>query len=62
MQTKKMYSFKVETELIEKVKAVARKNQMPTSAYIRIAIIEKLNSKSRMDALEARVKRLEDKL
>ncbi len=47
-----MYAFKIEAELIEKVKEKSKQLKMPASAFIRQAIKEKLDRKNRLDRIE----------
>ena len=56
-----MYSFKIEKELIDKAKKEAKKLSMSTSTFIRKAILEKINHKNRLDRLEERLKKLENR-
>lgn len=57
-----MYSFKIEKGLLDKAKEEAKRLSMATSAFIRQAIIEKINHKDRLDKIEKRLNKLENKL
>ena len=61
MPKKIMYSFKIEKELIGKARKEAKKLSMSTSAFIRQAIIEKMNNNDRLDRIEERLRILENK-
>jgi len=54
-----MYSFKIEKELLDKVKNEAKRLSMATSTFIRQAIIEKINYKDRLDRIEERLESFE---
>jgi len=56
-----MYSFKIEKELLDKAKKEAKKLSMATSTFIRQAILEKINHKNRLDELEERIEKLENR-
>jgi len=56
-----MYSFRIDKEIIDKAKKEAKKLSMATSTFIRQAILEKLNYKNRLDGLEERIKKLENR-
>ncbi len=62
MPKKIMYSFKIERQLIDKAKKEAKKLSMATSIFIRQAILEKINHKDRLDRLEERLKKLENRV
>ena len=57
MPKKEMYSFKIEDKLIDKVRKAAKEKHVSASAFIRIAILEKLNGKSRLDKIEERLEK-----
>ncbi len=61
MPKKIMYSFKIENELLDKAKKEAKKLSISLSAFLRQAIIEKINHKDRFDNLEKRVEKLENR-
>ena len=61
MPKKIMYSFKIEKELIGKARKEAKKLSMSTSAFIRQAIIDKLKHKGRLENIEKRLIKLENK-
>lgn len=61
MPKKIMYSFKIEKELLDKAKNEAKRLSMATSTYIRQAIIEKMGYKDRLDRIEERLERLENR-
>jgi len=56
-----MYSFKIEKELLDKAKKEAKKQSISMSAFIRQAIIEKMGYKDRLDRIEEKLDRLENK-
>ncbi|MFO7929752.1 MAG: hypothetical protein R6U35_08815 [Candidatus Humimicrobiaceae bacterium] len=58
---KVMHSFKIEKDLIERAKKEAKSQSMATSVFIRQAIIEKLEKKKKLEELEERIKKLEEK-
>ncbi|MDD3776356.1 MAG: hypothetical protein PHN32_01940 [Actinomycetota bacterium] len=59
MSKKVMHSFKIEQELIDRAKQEAKRQSMATSVFIRQAILEKLESKSKIEELERRIESLE---
>ena len=61
MPKKTRYCFRINNELLNKAKKEANKLGLFTSAFIRQAIIEKLNNNSRLDKLERRIGKLENK-
>lgn len=62
MPKKQMYSFKIEKELIDKVKEVAKAEGIPASLFIRQALVDRLDKNSRLDEIEERLEKLEGKL
>ncbi|GAH00018.1 unnamed protein product [marine sediment metagenome] len=55
-----MYSLRIDKKIINKAKKEAKKLSMATSAFIRQAIIEKMNHKDRLDRIEKRLDKLEN--
>ena len=49
----------MEAELIDKVKKRAQEKNISTSAFIRIAIINELDNKDRLDEIEERLDKIE---
>ena len=61
MLKKVMYSLKIEKDLLDKAKKEAKKKGISMSAFLRQAVIEKMNHKDRLDRLEERIEKLEDR-
>jgi antitoxin component of RelBE/YafQ-DinJ toxin-antitoxin module len=60
MLKKTMYSFRIENELLNKTKKEANKLGISMSAFLRQAIIEKINNKDRLENIEERLVKLEN--
>ncbi len=54
-----MYSLRIDKKIINKAKKEAKKLSISTSAFIRQAIMEKMNYKDRLDRIEKRLDKLE---
>ncbi len=61
MIEKIMYSLRIEKKIINKAKKEAKKLSMATSAFIRQAIMEKINYKDRFERIEKRIEKLENR-
>ncbi len=55
-----MYSFRIDRETLEGAKVEAKRLSMSTTAFIRQAIVEKINSGDRLNKIEERLKKLEN--
>jgi len=60
MTEKIMYSLKIEKELLDKAKEESKKSGFATSAFMRQAIIDNVNHRSKLDELEKRIEKLEN--
>ncbi len=56
-----MYSFRIDRVTLDGAKVEAARLSMSTTAFIRQAIVEKINNDSRFAALENRLSRLDGK-
>ena len=54
-----MYSFRIDKEIIDKAKKEAKKLSISTAAFIRQAILEKINNQNRIKDIEKRFEKLE---
>lgn len=55
-----MYSFRIDREIIEGAKKESAGLSISTAAFIRQAIIEKIDNKDRLSKLEERIEKLEN--
>jgi hypothetical protein len=60
MSKKVMYSFRIDEELLNKVRAKAKEKSLPTSIFIKQCLLDKLNEDSRIDDIEKRLAVLEE--
>jgi len=56
---KLMYSFRIDKEIIAKAKKEAKKLSISTAAFIRQAILEKINNQNKIKDIEKRLEKLE---
>jgi predicted DNA-binding protein len=56
---KKMYSLRIDKEIIDKTKKEAKKLSISTAAFIRQAILEKINNQDKIKDIEKRLEKLE---
>ena len=54
-----MYSFRINKEIIDKAKKEAKKLSISTAAFIRQAILEKINDQNKIKDIEKRLEELE---
>ena len=54
-----MYSFRINKEIIDKAKKEAKKLSISTAAFIRQAILEKINNQNKIKDIEKRLEKLE---
>lgn len=54
-----MYSFRIDKEMIDKAKKEAKKLSISTAAFIRCAILEKINNQNKIKDIEKRLEKLE---
>jgi len=54
-----MYSLRIDKKLINKAKKGAKKLSISTSAFIRQAILEKINNQDKIKDIEKRLEKLE---
>jgi len=54
-----MYSLRIDKRIIDKAKKEAKKLSMATSAFIRQAIVEKIDSNDKLNKIEKRLNKLE---
>jgi len=54
-----MYSLRIDKRIIDKDKKAANKLSMATSAFIRQAIVEKIDSNDKLNKIEKRLNKLE---
>lgn len=54
-----MYSCRIDKEIIDKAKKEAKKLSISTAAFIRQAILEKINSQDKIKDIEKRLEKLE---
>ena len=59
MTKKIMYSFRIDKEIIYKAKKEAKKLSISTAAFIRQAILGKVNNQSKIKDIEKRLEKLE---
>lgn len=57
-----MYSFRIDREILEGAKKEAVKHSISAAAFIRQAIVEKIDGGDRINALENRLSKVEDKI
>jgi len=57
-----MYSFRINKEIIDKAKKEAKKLSISTAAFIRQAILEKINNQNKIKDIEKRLGKLEKPL
>ena len=54
-----MYSFRINKKIIDKAKKEAKKLSISTVAFIRCAILEKINNQDKIKDIEKRLEKLE---
>ena len=54
-----MYSFRINKEIIDKAKKESAKLSISTAAFIRQAILEKINDQNKIKDIEKRLEKLE---
>lgn len=54
-----MYGFRIDKEIIGKAKKEAKKLSISTAAFIRQAILEKINNQDKIKDIEKRLEKLE---
>ena len=59
MTKKIMYSFRTDKEIIGKAKKEAKKLSISTAAFIRQAILGKINNQNKIKDIEKRLEKLE---
>lgn len=57
-----MYSFRINKKIIDKVKKEASKLSISTSAFMRQAILEKIENNTNLKTFKKRLKKVEDRL
>lgn len=57
-----MYSFRIDKEIIDKAKKGAKKLSTSTAAFIRQAILEKINNQDKIKDIKKRLEKLEKPL
>jgi predicted DNA binding CopG/RHH family protein len=59
MANKVMYSFRIDEELLDKVRDKAKEKSLPTSTFIKQCLIAELNNENVIKELEQRIIALE---